>query len=344
MMETAKTRTFQADVELDEDGKPLPPDGKPPRAGKLDGDENIVIVEAAAPGNSAVPAPAQSPSTQTDQPGLFESSAAPNRTNHHGKEIQRSRRWPHQHRRQSRHPRQGHRQENRDPRQRVIEVAGARKDPALDIPIRGAVQRQLRRSPRILKMGDSTQTRNFFNLGQAKKFMQTMLSPPAQGPDRRGKNRQHSRSLLQGQHTIAGTNEKTFAEQDESDPIIEDLEVALNSLREELHVFAKEKGKMVGNITIEDNGDTIDLRRMGTGGYAIPSIVEPDVIQFKKFEAKFVLHVEKGTVWTRFNEDRFWEKHNCILTEGGGQPPRGVRRLLHRLHNELKLPVYLPAR
>ena len=76
MMETAKTRTFQADVELDEDGKPLPPDGKPPRAGKLDGDENIVIVEAAAPGNSAVPAPAQSPSTQTDQPGLFESSAA----------------------------------------------------------------------------------------------------------------------------------------------------------------------------------------------------------------------------------------------------------------------------
>jgi DNA topoisomerase-6 subunit A len=28
------------------------------------------------------------------------------------------------------------------------------------------------------------------------------------------------------------------------------------------------------------------------------------------------------------------------LTHGGGQPPRGVRRLLYRLHNELKLPVY----
>jgi DNA topoisomerase-6 subunit A len=79
---------------------------------------------------------------------------------------------------------------------------------------------------------------------------------------------------------------------------------------------------------------------MGTGGYAIPSIVEPDVIKFKKCEAKFILHVEKDTVWNRFNEDRFWEKHNCILTEGGGQPPRGVRRLLQRLHTELKLPVY----
>ena len=79
---------------------------------------------------------------------------------------------------------------------------------------------------------------------------------------------------------------------------------------------------------------------MGSGGYGIPSIVEPEVIQFKKCDAKFVLHVEKGTVWQRFNEDKFWRKHNCILTHGGGQPPRGVRRMLHRLHNELKLPIY----
>ena len=88
-----------------------------------------------------------------------------------------------------------------------------------------------------------------------------------------------------------------------------------------------------------DTGDTIDATKMGSGGYAIPSIVEPDVIQFKKCSAKFVLHVEKGTVWRRFVEDRFWEKYHCILTHGGGQPPRGVRRLLYRLHNELKLPI-----
>ena len=59
-----------------------------------------------------------------------------------------------------------------------------------------------------------------------------------------------------------------------------------------------------------------------------------------KCDAKFILHVEKDTVWRRFNEDKFWRTHNCILTHGGGQPPRGVRRLLYRLHNELKLPVY----
>jgi DNA topoisomerase-6 subunit A len=81
---------------------------------------------------------------------------------------------------------------------------------------------------------------------------------------------------------------------------------------------------------------------MGSGGYGIPSIVEPEVIELdpKKCGAKFILHVEKGTVWQRFNEDKFWQKHNCILTHGSGQPPRGVRRMLYRLHNELKLPVY----
>jgi DNA topoisomerase-6 subunit A len=79
---------------------------------------------------------------------------------------------------------------------------------------------------------------------------------------------------------------------------------------------------------------------MGSGGYSIPSIVEPEIVRIKSCDARFILHVEKGTVWRRFNEDKFWLEHKCILTHGGGQPPRGVRRLLSRLHNELKLPVY----
>ena len=79
---------------------------------------------------------------------------------------------------------------------------------------------------------------------------------------------------------------------------------------------------------------------MGSGGYGIPSIVEPYVIEFKRSSAEFILHVEKDTVWQRFNEDKFWRKHKCILTHGGGQPPRGVRRLLHRMNKELGLPIY----
>jgi DNA topoisomerase VI subunit A len=56
----------------------------------------------------------------------------------------------------------------------------------------------------------------------------------------------------------------------------------LNTLREELHVYASNRGSMVGNIILIDSGDEIDCSRMGSGGYSIPSIVEPDVIDFKK--------------------------------------------------------------
>ena len=191
-------------------------------------------------------------------------------------------------------------------------------------------------------MGSNTNRRQLFNLSQAKSYMQTLLvaSGCKQLIDQ-GKTTSLRGLYYMLKHTIEGTKEETFDDQDECDPIIEDVEVTLNALREELHLYAKNAGidgRPASRST--DTGDEIDCSRMGSGGYSIPSIVEPEVVQFKKCTAKFILHVEKDTVWRRFNEDKFWQKHNCILTHGGGQPPRGVRRLLHRLHNELKLPVY----
>ena len=223
----------------------------------------------------------------------------------------------------------------------VAKSALAETDPFVDVPSRTMSNTTYNEVRKLLQMGDATLRRNLFNTGQARKFMQMVLLSKG------------CKDLLQAQktlslrgmyymslHTIAGTKEKTFDDQEESDGILEDIEVAIATLRENLHLFAKKRGTMVGNITVIDNGDSIDCRRMGTGGYAIPSICEPSVVQFGKCDAKFVLHVEKDTVWSRFNEDRFWEKHNCILTEGSGQPPRGVRRLLYRLNKELGLPVY----
>ena len=215
------------------------------------------------------------------------------------------------------------------------------KEPRVEIPLRTKSNTIWDKKRGMLQMGDATAERELFNLNQAKQFMQTCLHAKSIKELIGVEKTLSLRGMFyKGLHTVAGTKEKTFEGQDESDGILEDLEVSLGALREELHIFAKKKGTMIGNITITDTGDEIDCRRMGSGGYAIPSIVEPDVIQFKKCEAKFVLHVEKDTVWGRFNEDKFWQKHNCILTEGGGQPSRGVRRLLQRLNNELGLPIY----
>ncbi|HEY7118103.1 MAG TPA: DNA topoisomerase IV subunit A [Tepidisphaeraceae bacterium] len=215
-------------------------------------------------------------------------------------------------------------------------------DIALAIPTRTRSNTLWNKKRGILQMGSGKATRELFNLNQAKQFMQTVLHGDSIKQLIEAEKTLSLRGMFyKALHTIQGTKgEKTFAGQDESDCILEDLEVAMGALREELHVYAKKRGTMVGNITIVDSGDEIDCRHMGSGGYAVPSITEPDVIQFKKCEAKFVLHVEKDTVWGRFNEDRFWEKHNCILTEGSGQPPRGVRRLLRRLNEELGLPIY----
>ena len=223
----------------------------------------------------------------------------------------------------------------------VLTAATKSRTPHLDIPSRSLSNVKYNKKKRFIEMGTGTNRRELFNLSQAKSYMQTVLvgSGCKQLIDQ-GKTTSIRGLYYLLKHTIPGTKEETFNEQSECDPVIEDVEVSLNTLREELHLYAQKKGDMVGNIQLVDRGDAIDCSRMGSGGYGIPSIVEPDVIQFSKCDAEFVLHVEKDTVWQRFNEDKFWQKHKCILTHGGGQPPRGVRRMLNRLHNELKLPIY----
>lgn len=224
----------------------------------------------------------------------------------------------------------------------VADQISREMDPGVHIPTRALSNVNFDKKSGLIVMGSNAQRRSFFNVGMAKKFMQTTLVAAGCKQLIDQKKTTSIRDLFyHTKHTIPGTKENTFDEQSESDPIIEDLEVAMASLREELGLFAEPKGAMVGPMVIEDNGDTIDLSKMGSGGWAIPSIVEDHIIKFKRGGAKFVLLIEKGAVWRRFSEDRFWEKHKCMIIHGGGQPPRGVRRLMWRMHHELKLPVYV---
>jgi DNA topoisomerase-6 subunit A len=224
----------------------------------------------------------------------------------------------------------------------VLKAVQSGKNPALDIPVRSLANVSFSEKRRLVELGNQKQKRYFFNVSMAKKFMQTFLiSEACKELIESGKTTSIRDLYYVTKHTIGDTRQNTFEDQAESDPIIEDLEVTVDALREELHLFADPKGAMVGPITIVDSGDTIDLRRMGSGGWSVPSIVESNVISFRKHEAKYVLLVEKSAIWKRFNEDKFWKRDNCIIVHGGGQPPRGVRRLVQRLHSELKLPVYV---
>jgi len=224
----------------------------------------------------------------------------------------------------------------------VLNQIEKNNNPTVDMPLRGITNVYFDEKNKIIQMGNKTSSRSFFNLGQSKKFMQTFLAAKVIQDLIKQNITVPIRSIYYNtKHTIEGTKEETWNDQSESDPIIEDLEVTLDALREELHVRAGSKGAMVGNLTIIDSGDKIDLRKMGSGGWSIPSIVENNIIKFDKCEATYILFIEKDTIWSRFNEDKFWRKNNCIIIHGGGQPPRGVRRLLRRMHDELKLPVYV---
>ncbi len=224
----------------------------------------------------------------------------------------------------------------------VITAAQKSKDPTLEIPVRSLSNVKFNEKKRIIEMGKNKQARSFFNVGMAKKFMQTVLVADALSELQKSNLTTSLREIYyRTKHTIKDSHENTFDGQNESDPVIEDLEVSLEALREELHVRADNGGTVIGPLVIVDDGDQVDCTRLGKGGYSVPSIVEPEYIQIRRCTADFVLLVEKGTQWNRLSEDKFWRRYNCVLLTGNGQPPRGVRRLARRLHEEKGLPVYV---
>ena len=224
----------------------------------------------------------------------------------------------------------------------VIDAAARRRDPTIAIPVRSLSNVNFNERRGLIEMGKRKQARSFFNVGMAKKFMQTVLVADALSELQRANLTTSLREIYyRTKHTIKNSNENTLDTQDESDPLIEDLEVTLAALREELHVRAENAGSIVGPVVFVDDGDRVDCTRLGKGGYSVPSIVEPEYLQISRCTADFVLLVEKGTQWNRLSEDKFWRRYNCVLLTGNGQPPRGVRRLARRLHEEKRLPVYV---
>lgn len=226
--------------------------------------------------------------------------------------------------------------------ERALASVRAEQNPSLELRVRTLGNVSFNEKKRIIELGDRTQTREFFNTSMARKFMQTFLVANACktliGEDKTVSIRQ---MFYMTKHTVAGSHENTFEDQSESDPIIEDLEVGIDALREELHLFANRRGLVVGNLVVNDAGDRIDLARMGRGGWGIPSICEEDHLKFVEHKAEFILLVEKQAIFHRLNEDKFWAKHKCIMMTTEGQAARGARRLLQRMNAELRVPIYV---
>ncbi|VVB98850.1 Type 2 DNA topoisomerase 6 subunit A [uncultured archaeon] len=216
------------------------------------------------------------------------------------------------------------------------------QSPSYEIPVRTLNNIFFDKKSGTIKLGDKMSERQFLNIAHSRRFMQTVLVASEIKKVIESQATVSIRDLYYAlKHTIEGTQENTFEDQGESDPCIEDIEASLDLLREELHLAASAKGIIAGDVQLKDGKDTIDLTKMGSGGWSVPSNVEPNQIEFKKMNAEFLLFIEKDAVWRRFNEDQFWKKHNCIILTGRGQPGRGERRMAQRLNKEFGLPLYV---
>src|SRR3569832_2095144 len=165
----------------------------------------------------------------------------------------------------------------------VITAADRSKDPTFAIPIRALSTVAFNERKGMIEMGHKKQARSFFNVGMAKKFMQTVLVADALSElQRAGLTTSLREIYYRTKHTLKDSNENTFDNQDESDPVIEDLEASLEALREELHVRAESAGSVVGPLVLVDDGDTVNCTRLGKGGYTVPTIEETENHQNKK--------------------------------------------------------------
>jgi len=222
----------------------------------------------------------------------------------------------------------------------IEEQINKRVNPNIAIPIRTLSNIIYDKGTGQLTLGDKVAKRYFFNVAHSKKFMQTLMVASFCNDLIDQRIHASIRDMFYNlKRTLPESSENTFDVQSESDPIIIDLEVALDIFREQLHLTTDRKGIVAGNVIIRDRGDSIDWSKLGSGGWSIPSTVEE--IEFRKVDAGFVLVVEKNAGFERLHEDKFWQKHNCILIGTGGQPSRGTRLLIQRLNKEFKLPVYV---
>lgn len=152
-----------------------------------------------------------------------------------------------------------------------------------------------------------------------------------------------SSTLREMYYISEGWKKAKFAAQDESNLLIEDLEIVTELQRESFHLRPEEDGASIyGPLKLREQTRrgvrTIHCQQdVGEAGYPIPNNV--DSIEFLGHDAKFVIAIETGGMYARLMENGFDEEYGAILVHLKGQPARSTRRVLRRISEELSLPV-----
>lgn len=214
--------------------------------------------------------------------------------------------------------------------------------PSMSLPTRSKSNIEYDEELEVWVYGDRSTTRSANTVRGARKLLKAAYTIEFLA-DQLDEDR--SSTLRELYYLSESWNEKEakFTDQDESNQLIEDLEIVSAVKREDFHMRPEESGAtVIGPIEIREQTRRGEREihcqaDVGEGGYQIPN--NPDQIEFLSCDASFVLAVETGGMRDRLVENGFDEEHDAFVVHLKGQPARATRRLIKRLHDELGLPI-----
>ena len=212
--------------------------------------------------------------------------------------------------------------------------------PSISLPTRTKYNIEYDDASEVWKYGDKESMRT---AGSAKSATHLLKMAYVIGFVKQQLKENRSSTLREMYYISEGWKRAKFAAQEESNFLIEDLEIISEVPREGFHLHPEENGASIyGPMRIRE-----ETRRgmrtlhcqddVGQAGYTIPNNVEN--IEFVDHDAKFVIALETGGMYDRLIENGFDEEHNAILVHLKGQPARSTRRMLNKISSTWNLPV-----
>ncbi|MEF8883134.1 MAG: DNA topoisomerase IV subunit A [Halapricum sp.] len=214
--------------------------------------------------------------------------------------------------------------------------------PRLQVPTRTKTNIEYDEDSNVWVYGDRTSTRSAKTVSGAQKLLKAVYTIDFLA-QQLGEGRSSTLRELYYLSESWDLDEAQFNGQDESNQLIEDLEIVSGVTREDFHMRPEESGAtLMGPLLLREQTRRGEREihcqeDVGEGGYQIPN--NPDQIEFLENDADFVLAVETGGMRDRLVENGFDEDHNALIVHLKGQPARATRRITKRLHDELDLPV-----
>jgi len=138
-----------------------------------------------------------------------------------------------------------------------------------------------------------------------------------------------------------------FADQSESDSVVDFITEMLECYREELNVFANDRGGQTYSknlIVTEHMADNekavVDLGSLGTSPFQPKNKPQSFTLKAKKGKLDFCLVVESEGTANTLVSNGFTKRNNCILMGAQGVPSNAVRSWAKTIQDQLKIPIY----